>query len=333
MPALGELLCAWYEKNKRNLPWRKSKNPYAIWLSEIMLQQTTVKAVIPYYEKFLSRYPTAKDLAQAHEDQILALWSGLGYYSRARNLHAGARQIAELGEFPKTYSEIIKLKGVGPYTAAAIASIAFGEKVAVVDGNVIRLISRICDISEDVALSATQLKIKAEAGAFLADEEPSVFNQAMMELGATICTPKNPACLICPLTSYCTAFKNGTQSLRPVKSRKIKFEPWLWELQLIFKKGKIALVRTENGTPWLKNTWVLPGKAQKLKSLKPQSWDLKHSITKHNIFVVVTKSSIPPKSKSLTWVELKELENFGVSSIVKKVLNSKKAQELLRKKS
>ncbi len=320
---LSKQLSIWYEENRRDLPWRRTRDPYAIWLSEIMLQQTTVRVVIPYFERFLIAFPTVESLAKAPEARVTALWSGLGYYSRARNLHQAAKQIEKLKKFPDSYATLLTLKGVGPYTSAAIASIAYGESVAVVDGNVTRVISRLFDLSADVGIKKTQREIQLLATELINGQNPSTHNQAMMELGATICVPKNPCCILCPVSSYCKAFENGTQLLRPVKSGKKKQVPWVWSIKLLEKNGRIAMTKSDNGTPWLKGTWVFPGTAKKLTGPLKKPWDLKHSITKHNIFVVVESAKTGDDFKNLTWMKPQDIKNFGVSSIVHKVLNLK----------
>ncbi|MCH2215216.1 MAG: A/G-specific adenine glycosylase [Flavobacteriales bacterium] len=221
---VSEKLILWYLEQKRDLPWRKTKDPYKIWLSEIILQQTRVEQGLDYYHKFVNTYPTIGLLAAADEEEILKNWQGLGYYSRARNLHTTAKYIHSKlkGKFPNRYEEIIKLKGVGPYTAAAIASFAFMEAKAVVDGNVYRFLSRLFDIETPIN-SADGIKIfQAIANDLLDKKKPDLFNQSIMEIGALICTPKNPKCLLCPIQSKCLAFEKGTITKRPVKIKKLK---------------------------------------------------------------------------------------------------------------
>jgi A/G-specific adenine glycosylase len=314
-------LLEWYRANRRDLPWRRSKDPYAIMLSEIMLQQTTVRVVIPYFEKFLKEFPTVKDLAAAPEDRVMALWSGLGYYSRARNLLNAAKVIAELGAFPGTYEELIKLPGIGPYTAAAIASIAFDQEIAAVDGNVIRVVSRLFDVSHDVGSREGKAAIAELATRLVSGQPGAEHNQAMMELGATVCVAANPVCLLCPLMKNCHARRNQTVLARPVKKKNRRQEPWLWEMYLVRKGGKIALVRENNGTPWLKNTWVLPGRARRLKGDKVPRSDFKHSITHHKIFVKIhEKSEYDLQGLDCRWINPRQLDSLGVSSVVQKAL-------------
>jgi len=214
----------WYQDHKRDLPWRKSTDPYLIWLSEIMLQQTRVAQGLPYFYKFTEAFPTIHDLAQASEDQVLKLWQGLGYYSRARNLHKTAQKISlEMqGNFPDNYSGLLQLKGVGEYTAAAIASFCYQEPVAVVDGNVYRVIARYLGIDTPTNSTEGIKQFKEKANLLLDKNKPAEHNQAIMEFGALHCTPKNPACSTCPLHKNCIAFQQGKQQELPVKLKKIK---------------------------------------------------------------------------------------------------------------
>ena len=220
----SNVLIQWYLQNKRDLPWRNTTDPYPIWLSEIMLQQTRVAQGTPYFLSFTSAFPTVFDLAKANEDQVLKLWQGLGYYSRARNLHKTAQHIAfELnGVFPKTYKDLLDLKGVGEYTAAAIASFSYNEVVPVVDGNVFRVLSRYFDVETDIALASAKKEFAALALALMPAKDPASFNQAIMEFGALQCVPKNPNCSVCVFNSSCAALQKGKVSDLPVKSKKIK---------------------------------------------------------------------------------------------------------------
>lgn len=214
----------WYSINKRELPWRNTINPYYIWLSEIILQQTQVKQGLPYYEAFITAYPTVFDLANASEESVLKLWQGLGYYSRARNLHYTAKHIVnELnGKFPNNYKDLLKLKGVGDYTASAISSIAFNEVAAVVDGNVYRVLSRYFGI--DTAINSTLgiKEFKTLASTLIDTKQPATYNQAIMEFGAIQCKPKNPNCTVCPLKDSCVALQKGLIDVLPVKLKKTK---------------------------------------------------------------------------------------------------------------
>jgi A/G-specific adenine glycosylase len=217
---LQETLLAWYEACRRDLPWRRTRDPYAIWVSEIMLQQTRVETVIPYYERFLGRFPTAMALAEAPPDDVLAAWSGLGYYRRARLLLAGARVVAaQGGAVPRDRAGLLEVPGIGRYTAGAIASIAFGEAVGLVDGNVARVLARLFAIDEDMRKRGMRTA-EIMADAIVAPRDPGAWNQALMELGATVCTPRSPSCETCPLASVCRARAQGRVAELPVLSEK-----------------------------------------------------------------------------------------------------------------
>ncbi|MFC3416251.1 A/G-specific adenine glycosylase [Algoriphagus hitonicola] len=234
----------WYRANPRDLPWRGTLDPYQIWLSEIILQQTRVAQGLPYYYKFVNAFPSVRDLALASEEEVLRLWQGLGYYSRARNLHACARFVwHELdGKFPNTYEKLLLLKGVGSYTAAAIASFAFGEVKAVVDGNVFRVLARYFGIETDIATGKAKKEFEALANRLIPVDQPAEFNQAMMDFGARLCTPKNPDCPSCPLQQSCFAYQQGMVKDLPVKINKTKIrerhihyyvircgDKWVWK--------------------------------------------------------------------------------------------------------
>jgi A/G-specific adenine glycosylase len=217
-------LVKWYLLNKRDLPWRNTVNPYPIWLSEIMLQQTRVAQGLPYYMAFMEAFPTIFDLANAEEEQVLKLWQGLGYYSRARNLHATAKHIATSlnGNFPSNYKELLQLKGVGEYTAAAIASFAYNEPVAVVDGNVFRVLSRYFNMDNDISDGKTKKEFQILAQELLPKNNAALFNQAIMEFGALQCVPKNPDCENCIFSNSCAALQHKKVNILPVKSKKTK---------------------------------------------------------------------------------------------------------------
>lgn len=222
--SLARSLTEWFRGNRRALPWRTNRTPYRVWLSEVMLQQTRVAVVVDYFERFTSRFPDVASLAAASEDEVLSLWSGLGYYSRGRNLHKTARAIIEEhgGAFPSTADRLSALPGVGPYTAAAVASLAFGESVAVVDGNVARVIARVTDDAAPVDDAAGKARILARAQALVdaVAAAPALVNEGLMELGAVVCTPRSPSCGACPWRTACRALENGTVEQRPVKSPK-----------------------------------------------------------------------------------------------------------------
>lgn len=245
--SFGSIIINWYKKNKRDLPWRHTKDPYLIWLSEIILQQTRVEQGLPYYFRFSEKYPTVGALAIAKEDEILRLWQGLGYYTRARNLHAAARQIKnEFGnKFPTDYSNIRSLKGVGEYTAAAIASFAFDLEHAVVDGNVFRLLSRYFGIKTPIDTGEGKKKFTTLAGKLMKSYPPAIFNQAIMEFGARQCRPASPDCEACPLNSSCYAYGKNTVSKFPIKKNKVKSRNRYFNY-LVIKRQKSFFIKKRN---------------------------------------------------------------------------------------
>ncbi len=216
---IQDALLRWWDADHADLPWRRSEDPYAIWVSEIMLQQTQITTVIPYFERWMARFPTVQALAEASLDEVLKLWEGLGYYSRARNLHAAANMVMVdwNGRLPQTAADLMKLKGIGRYTAGAIASIAFNEPAPVLDGNVIRVLSRLTDLPDDVTQTSTKNDLWQLAEELVPPDRPGDFNQALMELGQQICLPARPMCLLCPLPTHCLARQRGTQLERPVR--------------------------------------------------------------------------------------------------------------------
>lgn len=234
----------WFEKNKRDLPWRETKDPYRIWLSEIILQQTRVNQGLPYYLKFAETFPTVFDLAAAPEQKVLRLWQGLGYYTRARNLHTCAKEVVSRydGKFPKTFDELKTLPGIGDYTAAAIASIAFGQSVAVVDGNVFRVLARIFGLATPINTPEGKRIFFKLANELVPKENPDVHNQAMMEFGARFCTPRNPSCEICTFQSDCFAYKNSLQHVLPVKLQ-LKKARKRYFYYFAIRKGKSFLMK------------------------------------------------------------------------------------------
>ncbi|MTI39568.1 A/G-specific adenine glycosylase [Fulvivirga lutimaris] len=242
----------WYSRNKRDLPWRQTRNPYHIWLSEIILQQTRVSQGLPYYLKFVNEYPTVHDLANADERDVLRVWQGLGYYSRARNLHKSAKIISENhdGNFPNTFKDLLKLPGIGNYTAAAIASIAFSEKVAVVDGNVYRVLSRVFGIDDDISSGKGQKVFQEKANELISEKHPDEFNQAIMEFGALQCVPKSPDCSLCPFSENCFAQKNGMQPQLPVKIKKVKVRKRYFNYIAFEIDGKLALKERRISDIW-----------------------------------------------------------------------------------
>ena len=259
MNRLASKLLTWYRTNKRDLPWRGHPSPYAVWVSEIMLQQTRVEAVIPYFEKWMRLFPTVGALARASEQEVLNAWEGLGYYSRARNLHRAARVVAEQynGEIPRDPQQLRQLPGIGRYTLGAIASIAFGMDVSALDGNIKRVYARIFDVTEPVDSTAGEKILWALADKNLPKGYAGDYNQALMDLGASICVPKNPRCLICPVMSLCQARQNGTQNRRPVRSPKKEVPHYVHATGVVIERGKVLLAqRPSNGL--LGGMWEFP---------------------------------------------------------------------------
>jgi len=336
-------LITWYRTVKRALPWRESLDPYKIWVSEIMLQQTQVATVIPYYDRFMALFPTAKDLAHADEDKLLKAWEGLGYYSRARNLQASAKIIDELGAFPVEFEVILKLKGVGPYTAGAIASIAFGEAVPAVDGNVFRVISRIGAIFDDIAKPSTRKLFESIVRRLISKEHPGDFNQGLMELGATICTPKSPKCLTCPMRKYCQAYKEGIDEqlpvkTKPVKQKRVKFIVGVIENEqgkwLIAKRPKVGLLANfyefkqleyEAGYPeeLLKEHLIESGyHVKQIQSLGFSKHVFTHRIWEMEAYKVVVDAHLATCQENETWVEPEDLKQYALAVAHARILQS-----------
>lgn len=254
-----QLLLNWYEFNRRDLPWRRTNDPYAVWISEIMLQQTQVETVIPYYDRFLCAFPAIARLAQAEEEEVLSLWKGLGYYSRARNLHRAAKVIIEKhnGVFPSNYDDIRSLPGIGDYSAGAVASIAFKQAYPAVDGNVLRVMSRWRGIEGDIGTPRVKKQITRIVEDIIPHHCPGQFNQALMDLGATCCMPRNPRCLICPLVTECEACRTGRQDSLPVK-KKAKAAAEMNYAAAVICLNDSVLMQYRNNTQLLGNMWGLP---------------------------------------------------------------------------
>lgn len=269
-----EDLLHWFIQEQRDLPWRKDQDPYKVWVSEIMLQQTKVDTVIPYFNRFIEQFPTIEALSKAEEEKVLKAWEGLGYYSRARNLHAAVKEVHEKynGKVPDTPAEISELKGVGPYTAGAILSIAYGVPEPAVDGNVMRVLSRIVSIWEDIAKAKSRKVFEEAVRILISYQNPSFFNQALMELGALVCTPTSPSCLLCPVREHCQAFHDGTVNELPVKTRKKKVTSLqLAAIVLEDEEGR-TLIHKRESTGLLANLWEFPNIeiVQTLQSEKDQ---------------------------------------------------------------
>lgn len=330
----------WFQKVQRPLPWRKTTDPYAIWISETMLQQTQVAVVIPYYERFLKSFPTLRALAEAPESEVLQHWSGLGYYSRARNLQKGARDLLENfgGEIPRTRDEMIQVPGIGPYTAGAILSIAFNLPIPLVDGNVMRVFARIFGWEKEIKKKESQLFFWEKARTWVEDaDSPRILNQALMELGATVCTKSSPKCLMCPVQKNCAAFIAGTQDLLPKRAPRKKSVPLYFLTTVTEHRGKY-LVRQNPKGEWWHGLWDFPRQSLKdLPALEKEIELLKkskalffqkelshqtHTVTHHKLHVVpVLLSSRRPLKKG-DWVDRETLSTLPLSSLAKKVLAS-----------
>jgi A/G-specific adenine glycosylase len=256
----SDILLSWFYRHRRDLPWRRTTDPYRIWLSEVMLQQTRVETVLPYYNRFLERFPTVVDLARADLEEVLALWSGLGYYRRARQLHAAACQIAAAGgELPRTVKGLSELPGIGSYTAAAVASIAFQVPAPVLDGNVERVMSRWLALGDDPRSRGARTAFLAAAAGLLDAQRPGDSNQALMELGATLCTPRRPKCLLCPLAHACRAAAQGDPESYPAAKPKREAEKHYWVAAVAQdERGGVLLFRRPEGSAVLAGTWELP---------------------------------------------------------------------------
>ncbi len=317
--ACQKKLLAWFEENKRPLPWRKNKDPYRIWISEVMLQQTTSQAVIPYFENFIKKFPKLKDLAMAPQEDVLQAWAGLGYYSRARNLHKAAKELYKIKNFPKSHEELIKLPGFGPYTSRAVSSIAFAEPAGVVDGNVIRVLCRFHGKKSKWWQTAGRKELQTLADDCVADVDSGNMNQALMELGASICLPQNPRCLLCPISKDCKAFKNPSLKKLPLKKPKKEMQIWLWKPVLKKRKDEILLAKNEAG-PFLKKQWLLPGEYKRLDK-RPANFDYKHTITHHEIYVQMQKNKVNMKDlKEHRWVKEKDIKKLAPFSLLEKAL-------------
>ncbi|MBI4373891.1 MAG: A/G-specific adenine glycosylase [Deltaproteobacteria bacterium] len=373
----GKNLLQWYRAHRRDLPWRRTKDPYKIWVSEIMLQQTTVETVIPYYQKFLKRFPTVEVLAKSEEEEVLRYWSGLGYYSRARNLHRatqllvaseerlsklfathvarryagsrvpsrpschhkhgddGLREVASVSQtspprLPANVDALMKLPGIGRYTAGAIASIAFGEKVPVVDGNVIRVLSRLFSIRSDPKSAVGQKIFWSRAALILPDHDVGDFNQALMELGATLCTPKQPACLVCPLFSECDARKDGKQDLYPRMAERPASRKVIMTAAVVRKKDRLLMVqRPKKGI--LRGMWEFPmvegdlPELQRSFSLRPLKRlpPVRHSILNRRLRItpyICRLQGRLPRGK-FRWIGPDQIRALPTSSMNQKILS------------
>jgi A/G-specific adenine glycosylase len=314
-------LLQWYAKHKRDLPWRRTRDPYRIWISEIMLQQTRVAAVIPYYERFLALFPDVSALASANEQDLLAAWAGLGYYSRARNLQKAARNIVELAQFPGDYTELRTLAGVGDYTAAAVASIAFGRPHPALDGNVLRVLSRMVAERGDIKSPVVRRSLGAIAGQLLDRKHPGEFNQALMELGATVCVPKQPSCGHCPIRAYCQGRRQGVENQLPLNGVRPNANRREMHLLAIEKGNKILLWQRPADSRRLAGFWELPEREQLPgATVLAAAGGFRHTIVNTTYLVQVYRASLKTFSSKLHWVPKSNLCNLPVSTTAKKAL-------------
>jgi len=258
--AIGRALLAWYAKHRRELPWRKSQDPYAVWVSEMMLQQTQVSTVIPYFQTWMQRFPDVAALASAEEGDVLHAWQGLGYYSRARNLRRAAQEMLRVhdGRVPERVSELVALPGIGPYSAGAIASIAYGHAEPLVDGNVVRVLSRLFALRGDPNKAPLKAEIWARARALIPEQAPGDFNQSLMELGATVCTPRNPRCAACPLSDHCQALAQGLVDVLPELPTRAKATPVHVVSAIASRGGRVLVTKLRPDAPRWAGMWLFP---------------------------------------------------------------------------
>ena len=314
-------LVEWYRRGHRDLPWRRSQDPYRIWVSEIMLQQTRAQAVIPYYQRFLDRFPTVEALAATAVEDVLALWAGLGYYSRARNLRRAAQQITAAGGFPRDYAAIRDLPGIGDYTAAAVASIAFGLPHAVVDGNVLRVVARMENDSADIAAPRTRDRFRAIVRRWMGRLPPGVFNQAVMELGAMVCLPANPLCGACPIACDCRALQAGAVAQLPVKLRKTEPVAIAAELLLVRRGENVLLRQKEAAARRMAGFWELPAAAELSGARPGKTWGaFRHTITHHHYTFTVRSATVRVPGPHFRWFSAEELDGIPLSTTARKAL-------------
>lgn len=321
-------IISWFQENGRALPWRETKDPYAIWLSEIILQQTRIAQGWEYWERFMAQYPKVEELAAASEDEVLRLWQGLGYYSRARNLHAAAKQIVALGKFPDTLEDIKALKGVGDYTAAAIGSFAFDIPAAVVDGNVYRVLSRYFGIDTPINSTQGKKEFAALAQSLIPASDAVAYNQGMMDFGAIQCTPQSPKCLLCPLAETCVALREGRVEELPVKLKTLKVQTRRLNYIYIRCNGEIAIHRRGEGDIW-QGLWE-PYNVSDLSALSTfdaplvlKAKDVKHVLT-HRIlltdFYLLETKKRPLLPDDYIWIKESEISEYGIPRLIEILL-------------
>ncbi len=321
MKSLSKALIEWYRRHRRELPWRATRDPYRIWISEIMLQQTRVAAVIPYYEKFLDKFPDVNVLAEAAEPDLLAAWAGLGYYSRARNLQAAARQVVSSGGFPQSFEALLTLRGVGEYTAAAIASIAFDLPYAVLDGNVLRVMARIEGDDGDIRALPVRNRLREAAQRYMDRRHPGDFNQAVMELGATLCLPRDPQCLLCPIREFCEARRTGRQHELPVKSKGAPVERIPRTAFVIERGASLLLWQRPADLAKLSGFWELPEPEQAPSARKRERLgSFRHSIVNHDYRFEVWRAEVDTAPEGCLWVAVASTADLPLSTTARKAL-------------
>lgn len=317
-----EFLLKWYRSHRRELPWRQTSDPYAIWISEIMLQQTTVETVLGYFEPFIKVFPTVEILAESPLPLLLSRWAGLGYYQRARNLHRAAKEIARSG-FPTQYQQLIRLPGFGEYTSRSVASLAFNQSVGVLDGNVIRVLTRRFGSNTLWWTTPGRRSLQKIVDDYVVGTPARETNQALMELGALLCRQEKPLCSLCPLIEFCKAYRSGEVLNYPIKRARRTSELWLWEVALMRRGQKLGLIENSD-TPFLKKAWVFPGRFVRVAKMPPV-WDFQHRITHHQIFVRVLNSKPwhqASRKQGVRWVRSENLAQVSPYSILQKVLKT-----------
>jgi A/G-specific adenine glycosylase len=313
---------SWYQRERRSLPWRRTRDPYRILVSEVMLQQTRAQTAIPYYQRFLEKFPDARALARARPNDVLAAWSGLGYYSRARRLQQAARAIVSAGRFPRDYDQIRALPGVGPYTAAAVASIAFGAPHAVLDGNVMRVVARLRGDASDIAATRTRAHFQGIADELLDRRNPGCFNQAMMELGATVCLPRAPRCPVCPVAEFCEACRTDRQHEFPVKQRKPAVRHVAMRVAVVTKARAVLLGRRPAKASLMPGFWELPS-PETLPGWRATKTlgSFRHTITQNHYTITVLTGKILQAPAGFEWRRRDRLDQIPLNTIARKALH------------
>jgi A/G-specific adenine glycosylase len=352
----GQKLVAWFRKNQRSLPWRRDYSPYAIWVSEVMLQQTQMSKVIPYFERWMERLPDPAAVAEAKEGELLLLWEGLGYYSRVRNLHRAAQKIVEehAGRIPRSEKELRNLPGIGPYTAAAILSLAFNEDVPVLDGNAERVAARILDLDQPVKKPESRKTIQEALSAWLPEGEAREFNQALMELGATVCRPLKPDCEACPVSMDCRARRKGTMDRRPVRERRPRTVPVTAAVGILSEDGRV-FIQKRPPAGLMASLWEFPGgkvkgKESPEKCLKRELLEeigvkvnildklgeIQHAYTQFRVRLHAFRCQMDPPDQEIVlraavegrWVTMDELDDYAFPSANRRLIEILRHKEL-----